>query len=111
MNKRVAEALDQSELADDIQKGVDAHREGDDSGATEWWGSAVRRASEMGNVEVVDRLSKVVDIVDAPTGRVKLKPKVDEIDVMLNETRSTRTSRRRRDPGDNDDSDAGSRVP
>ena len=111
MNKRVAEALGQSELADEIQKGVDAHREGDDSGATDRWGRAVRLAHELGNSEVVDRLSTVVDIVDAPTGRVRLKPKIDEIDVMLNETRSTRTSRRRRDPRDADDPEGGSEGP
>ena len=108
MNKRVAEALGQAELAEVIQDAVDAHREDDDSRETDRWGRAVQLATEMGNSDVVDRVSKVVDIIDAPTGRVKLKPNVKEIDVVINETRSTRTSRSRRESRDADDREGGS---
>jgi hypothetical protein len=95
INRRVAEALGESELAGLIQEGIDSHRVGDVSRATDRFGRAVQRATEAGNQEAVDRLSALVDIEDAATGRVRPKAKVEEIDVMIAETRSTRTVRKR----------------
>lgn len=96
INRRVAEALGETELADLIQDGVDSHRQGDVARATEQLGRAVALATEAGNDEAVERLSALVEIEDAATGRVRPKGKVDEIDVMIAETRSTRTVRARR---------------
>ena len=93
MNKRVAEAIGEGELADVIQEGVDAHRAGDIETATDRFGKAVRLASESGNDEAIERLSKLVEIDDPVTGRVRPKAKVETVDVMTLETRSTRTSR------------------
>jgi hypothetical protein len=99
MNKRVAEAVGEGELADAIQEGVDAHRRGDVENANNQFGLAVRKASESGNDEALERLSKLVDIEDPVTGRVRPKAKVEKVDVMTLETRSTRTSRTTRPRG------------
>jgi hypothetical protein len=93
MNKRVAEAIGESELADVIQEGIDAHRIGDIETATGRFGRAVRLAHESGNEEAVERLSKLVEIDDPVTGRVRPRANVKAGDVMTLETRSTRTSR------------------
>ena len=102
MNKRVAEAVGEGELAEAIQDGIDSHRAGDVETATNRFGLAVRMASESGNDEALERLSKMVDIDDPVTGRVRPKAKVETVDVMTLETRSTRTSRTRRPSGPED---------
>ncbi len=96
INRRVAEVMGETELADAMQDGVDALRADDMSKATGLFGKAARLAHAAGNSEALDRLSKVVDIEDPATGRVKAKPKVDEVDVMILESRSVRTGRTRR---------------
>ena len=93
INKQVAAAMDEEELAEEIQGVVDSFRIGDEDSATNRAGRAVRMAHRAGNQDVIDRLSKLVDIEDAATGRVRLKAKVDALDVMIFETKSTRTSR------------------
>jgi uncharacterized protein YegL len=102
MNKRVAKALGEEELAEVLQQGVDAHRAGDVETATDRFGKAVCMAHASGNEEVMERVSKLVDIDDPVTGRVRPKAKVENVDVMTLETRSTRTSRnpRPRAPGE-----------
>ena len=73
---------------------------GTSSTATDRFGKAVRIANETGNDAVMERMSKLVDIDDPVTGRVRLKAKVEDVDVMTFETRSTRTSRNSpRQPG------------
>ena len=91
-DRRVAEAIGEGELADTIQVGVDAYRAGDIETATDRFQKAVHIASESGNDDAIERLEKIVDI-DKVTGRVRPKAKVDKIDVMMVETRSSRTSR------------------
>lgn len=93
MNHRVAAALGEQELASAIQDGIDALRSGDDSTATNLLGKAVRLAKDAGNEDALDRLHQVVD-EDPVTGRVRPKPKVDRIDLMTLETRSTKASKR-----------------
>jgi len=95
INRRVAEAMGESELAEVIQEGIDAHRSGDVDTATSRFGTAVRLASEHGNEDALDRLATVVEIEDAATGLVRPKAVVDDTDVMIVETRSTRTVRTR----------------
>jgi hypothetical protein len=92
INKRVAEAIGEGELADAIQEGVDALRAEDEETATDRFQKAVDIASKSGNDDAMDRLSTIVDI-DKVTGRVRPKAKVDKVDIMTVETRSTRTSR------------------
>jgi von Willebrand factor type A domain/von Willebrand factor type A C-terminal domain len=93
MNKRVADAMGERELANVIQEAVDAHRAGDVSTATDRFGKAVRIANETSNDAVIDRISKLVEIDDPVTGRVRPKAKIEDVDMLTFETRSTRTSR------------------
>ena len=93
LNRRVAEVMNQTVLADAIQRGVDALRANDTKTATDELGLAVQLAHESDNSEVVERLSKLVDVEDPATGRVRPKAKVEQVDVMIAESRSVRTER------------------
>ncbi|WP_406381462.1 vWA domain-containing protein [Streptomyces sp. NBC_01618] len=93
INPQVAHYTGQAELAQVIQQGLDARKSGDFDGATAKLGRAVQLASASGNEETAKLLSKVVDVVDAATGTVRLKAKVAEADSMTLETRSTKTVR------------------
>ncbi len=93
LNRRVAEVMNQTVLADTIQRGVDALRADDTKTATDELGVAVRLAHESENSEVLERLSKIVEVDDPATGRVRPKVKVEEVDVMIAESRSVRTER------------------
>lgn len=93
INPQVAHYTGQAELARVIQQGLDARKSGDFDGATAKLGRAVQLASASGNEDTAKLLSKVVDVVDAATGTVRLKAKVAEADSMTLETRSTKTVR------------------
>lgn len=99
INPRVAHYTGQVELAQAIQDGLDARREGDDATATTRLGRAVALAHESGNEETARLLGRVVDVVDAATGTVRLRPSVDKVDEMTLDTNSTRTVRTRPHPG------------
>ncbi|MFH9858319.1 VWA domain-containing protein [Streptomyces sp. NPDC017202] len=93
INPQVAHYTGQAELAQAIQQGLDLRKAGDMDGATAKLGRAVQLASASGNADTAKLLAKVVDVVDAPTGTVRLKAKVAEADEMTLETRSTKTVR------------------
>lgn len=93
INPQVAHYTGQAELAQVIQQGLDARKAGDMDGATAKLGRAVQLASASGNADTAKLLAKVVDVVDAATGTVRLKAKVAEADEMTLETRSTKTVR------------------
>lgn len=93
INPQVAHYTGQAELAQAIQKGLDLRKAGDMDGATAKLGRAVQLASASGNADTAKLLAKVVDVVDAATGTVRLKAKVAEADEMTLETRSTKTVR------------------
>ncbi|MDN3296949.1 VWA domain-containing protein [Streptomyces ficellus] len=93
INPQVAHYTGQAELAHVIQQGLDARKSGDFDGATAKLGRAVQLAAASGNADTAKLLSKVVDVVDAATGTVRLKAKVAEADEMTLETRSTKTVR------------------
>ncbi|MEW2081266.1 VWA domain-containing protein [Streptomyces sp. NPDC005283] len=93
INPQVAHYTGQAELAQVIQQGLDARKSGDFDGATAKLGRAVQLAANSGNEDTAKLLSKVVDVVDAATGTVRLKAKVAEADEMTLETRSTKTVR------------------
>ncbi|MER7487723.1 VWA domain-containing protein [Streptomyces sp. NPDC126497] len=93
INPQVAHYTGQAELAEVIRQGLDLRKEGDVGGATAKLGRAVQLASASGNADTAKLLSKVVDVVDAATGTVRLKTKVEEADEMTLETRSTKTVR------------------
>ncbi|MET8580895.1 VWA domain-containing protein [Streptomyces collinus] len=93
ISPQVAHYTGQAELAQAIQQGLDLRKAGDFDGATAKLGRAVQLASASGNADTAKLLSKVVDVVDAATGTVRLKAKVAEADEMTLETRSTKTVR------------------
>ncbi|MEU0744311.1 VWA domain-containing protein [Streptomyces sp. NPDC006134] len=93
INPQVAHYTGQAELAQAIQQGLELRKAGDIDGATAKLGRAVQLAGASGNADTAKLLSKVVDVVDAATGTVRLKAKVTEADEMTLETRSTKTVR------------------
>ncbi|WP_369389242.1 VWA domain-containing protein [Streptomyces sp. CG1] len=93
INPQVAHYTGQAELAQAIQQGLDLRKAGDFDGATAKLGRAVQLASASGNADTAKLLAKVVDVVDAATGTVRLKTRVAEADEMTLETRSTKTVR------------------
>ncbi|MGW2208278.1 VWA domain-containing protein [Streptomyces sp. NPDC001781] len=93
LNAQVAHYTGQAELAQAIREGLDLRKAGDMDGATAKLGRAVQLAGVSGNADTAKLLAKVVDVVDAPTGTVRLKAKVTEADEMTLETRSTKTVR------------------
>ncbi|MDO0927670.1 VWA domain-containing protein [Streptomyces sp. TG1A-8] len=93
MNPQVAHYTGQAELARVIQQGIDLRKAGDFDGATAKLGRAVQLAGASGNADTAKLLAKVVDVVDAATGTVRLKAEVAEADEMTLETRSTKTVR------------------
>ncbi|MFF5259293.1 VWA domain-containing protein [Actinomadura viridis] len=99
INARVAHYTGQAELAEVIQEGLQARKDGDLETATARLGRAVRLADEAGNEAITTLLRKVVDVVDPVTGTVRLKKNVDKADEMSLDTRSTKTVRTRRGEG------------
>lgn len=93
ISPQVAHYTGQAELAQAIQQGLEARKLGDVDGATAKLGRAVQLASASGNADTARLLAKVVDVVDAVAGTVRLKAKVADADEMTLETRSTQTVR------------------
>ncbi|GAA2457130.1 VWA domain-containing protein [Actinomadura vinacea] len=99
INARVAHYTGQAELAEVIQEGLQARKDGDLDTATARLGRAVRLADEAGNEAITTLLRKVVDVVDPATGTVRLKKNVDKADEMSLDTRSSKTVRTRKGEG------------
>jgi hypothetical protein len=97
INPRVAHYTGQAELAEAIQEGLQASKQGDEETATARLGRAVALAHQAGNEDTARLLSKVVDVIDEATGTVRLKKKVEAADEMALDTRSTRTVRAKKD--------------
>jgi hypothetical protein len=93
INSRVAHYTGQAELAEVIQDGLEARKQGDEETATAKLGRAVALAHQSGNEDTAKLLAKVVDIVDVESGTVRLKKKVEDVDEMALDTRSTKTVR------------------
>jgi hypothetical protein len=93
INPSVAHYTGQAELAQMIQEGLEARKQGDEETATSKLGRAVALAEESGNEDTARLLAKVVDVLDAASGTVNLKKKVDDADEMALDTRSTKTVR------------------
>ena len=88
----VAHYTGQGELARAIQQGLDQREQGDEAGATQMLGRAVKLAHESGNVAMTQRLARVVDVVDVASGTVRLKrdaSKAATMDLQL-ESRTTK---------------------
>jgi hypothetical protein len=96
ISPQIAHYTGQEELAQAIQQGLEARAQGDFEAATKHLGRAAKLAEESHNEETTSRLKKVVDIVDANEGTVRLKQAVNKGDEMDLDLGSTRTSRARR---------------
>jgi von Willebrand factor type A C-terminal domain len=93
INRHVAHYPGQAELAQAIQDGLEARTAGDEHMAAARLGRAVALASESGNEESARLLARVVDVIDAVTGTVRLKAMVIDADEMALDTRSSITVR------------------
>jgi hypothetical protein len=93
ISRGVAHYTGQAELAAAIQEGVAAHQAGDRTTATARLGRAVALAAASGNDDTAKLLEEVVEVIDAPSGTVRLRDKVTEEGVMTLDTRSTKTVR------------------
>jgi hypothetical protein len=100
INREVAHYTGQAELAEAIQVGLEARKAGDVETATAKLGRAVQLATETGHSDTAKLLSKVVDVEDARTGTVRLKRKVEAVDEMTLDTRSSKTMRVRKKQSD-----------
>jgi von Willebrand factor type A C-terminal domain/von Willebrand factor type A domain len=89
----VAHYTGQAELAAAIQEGLAARKAGDEPTATARLGRAVALAAGSGNSDTARLLERVVEVIDAPTGTVRLRHGVSDADEMTLDTRSTRTVR------------------
>jgi hypothetical protein len=93
INREVAHYTGQAELADCIQQGLEARKEGDLATATFKLGRAVKLAAESGNDGTMKLLQAVVEVDDAATGTIRLRHDVATVDEMSLDTRSTITVR------------------
>ncbi len=96
LDSHVAQYTGQAELAQAIQVGIEAREAGYIASATQHLGRAVQLADAVGNSEMTTRLKKVVDVVDARSGTVRLKrdaTKVASMDLQL-ESATTRRARK-----------------
>jgi hypothetical protein len=94
INREVAHYTGQEELASSIQEGLEAKSRGEEDKATRLLGRAAQIAEATGNEEVTRRLKKVVEVVDASAGTVRLK-RADRAAELELEMGGTRTVRRR----------------
>lgn len=93
INDRVAHYTGQAELASAIQEGLAAREAGDEDTATAKLGRAVQLATESGHEQTAKLLNRVVDVVDAPTGTVRLRRDASNVDAELTNVRSVKTIR------------------
>ena len=97
IRREVAHYTGQAELADAIQEGLEARKQGDEHTATFKLGRAVQLAAAAGNSDTMKLLEGVVDVRDPHTGTVRLKRRVRDADEMALDTRSTKTVRVRKE--------------
>lgn len=95
INEQVAHYTGQEELANSIKEGLEAKSRGDVDSATVLLGRAAKIAAESGNDEVTARLKKVVDIVDADQGTVRLKANAGKAAELELDMGGTMTIRKR----------------
>lgn len=96
INRQVAYYTGRQELADAIQEGLEARKNGDPDTAIVKLGRAVQLADSSGETDMAELLSRVVEVEDPATGRVRLRSEVQAEDEMTLDTRSTKTTRVRR---------------
>jgi hypothetical protein len=98
LNPEVVRSCGDAGYAEAVQDGIAALRDGDEQTAINKLGQAVQIAAALGDQHRLDDLSRVVDIEDAPTGKIRPKGRVAEIDVMGADIGSRKTVRTPRRP-------------
>ncbi len=98
IDPHVAHYTGQGELAAAIQQGLDLREQGNEAAATQLLGRAVKIAHESGNVDMTQRLAKVVEVVDVAAGTVRLKRDVSKAAAMDLELESRTTKRVKKAP-------------
>jgi hypothetical protein len=93
LDHHVAHYTGQDELADAIRTGLEAREQGNEAAATQLLGKAVRIAHTSRNDAMTHRLQRVVDVVDAAQGTVRLKRDVKKAATMDLELESRTTKR------------------
>lgn len=96
VNRVVDDCIGSEELVEDVRAGLDALAKDRTEVATAKLGRARHLAKETDNQPMLALLDKFVE-VDA-RGTMRLKPKVDPLDVTELDTRSTRTAQIRKPP-------------
>lgn len=94
IDPHVAHFTGQAELAQAQREGLAALDRGDAQTATVKLGRAIQLAQQSGNDEATVRLKKIVDVVDADQGTVRLRAGVNKVDLLDAEVSATRTVRR-----------------
>jgi Ca-activated chloride channel family protein len=79
---KVAHYTGQAELNEAVLAGWDAYDAGRPEETVRAWGNAVRLATESGNAQVLTRLKRLVDVVDADRGIVRIKPDLSRSDLL-----------------------------
>ena len=97
ISRRVAHYTGQAELAQAVQDGLTARKNGDVATATAKLQRAMELAVESGNDGTAKLLRGVVE-VDERTGTARLRSGVAAADEMALDARSTRTARVRKEP-------------
>jgi hypothetical protein len=98
IDQHVAHYTGQGELASAIQQGLDLREQGNEAAATQLLGRAVKIAHESGNVDMTQRLAKVVEVVDVATGTVRLKRDASKAATMDLQLESRTTKRVKKTP-------------
>jgi hypothetical protein len=96
ISQRVAHYTGQAELAQAVQEGLAARKNGDIPTATAKLGRAMELAKESGNEGTAKLLGQVIE-VDEHTGTARLRRDVAAADEMALDARSTRTARVRKE--------------
>ena len=93
LHPRVADYTGQAELAAAIQAGLAARDAGDGDTAVAQLGRAVRLAAETNREDTAKLLGRIVNVIDARSGTVRLRKDVASVDAELANVRSVKTIR------------------
>ena len=99
IDSAVAHYFGQGEMARFIRDGIEAIERNDDNTATVRLNQALKLASESGNEEATVRIKRVIDVVNANEGTVRLRGEVKKVAVMDLDIGSTRTVNLKRSAG------------
>jgi hypothetical protein len=93
LDAAVAHYQGQGELTKAMLGGFDDFVAGRHEEAVRKWGDAVRLATESANTEALTRLARLVDVIDAEQGIVRLKPNVSQPDLLSSAAGADMSSR------------------